>query len=89
MSLVIYLARLAITNPNDQAQGLNGLVTFKCGQLFESSLLAEIEHISVESAFFNRIQFRSMIRSEQFIDAQFCPPESVQWSFFFGEKENV
>src|SRR5215211_3707587 len=57
---------------------LHGLKILYERQLFESSLLAEVQHKGVESAFLNGIQLWSSIRSEQFVHAELGASESIQ-----------
>src|SRR5678815_4131681 len=64
--------------PSAQREILCRLKIFENGQLFESSLLTEVDHKGVESAFLSGIQFRSSIRGEQFIHTDFCASEGIQ-----------
>ena len=54
------------------------LIIFENGQLFETGLFGEIQDKGVESDFFGGINFRSAVRGEQFVYAEFAPAEGVQ-----------
>ena len=54
------------------------LKIFEDGQLFESGLLTEIKKIGVVSVYLDGINFRSFIRGEQFVHAQFGSAEGIQ-----------
>src|SRR5690349_16376175 len=64
--------------PVSQRDLLYRLKILENRQLSESGLLTEVEHEGVESAFLKGIQFRSSIKGEQFIHAEFCASEGIQ-----------